>query len=151
MCDACADWMLEDRPLRGTTSIRLIPTAWSGSYNPGRSLTLRECGRQQSDLECQWIRTCYPGLCIQALSRSWTFWCRSWSQCAWIRRKRPTEWRLNERNKLYNKQVFCKHHQYFIKTTTQNSLFLIGVTLSKMFRNDSKFTVFDRGYPQKSH
>ena len=32
---------------------------------------------------------------------------------------RPTEWRLNERIKLYNKQVFCKHHQYFIKNTTQ--------------------------------
>ena len=55
---------------------------------------------------------------------------------------------LNERNKLYNKQVFCKHHQYFIKNTTQNySLFSIGVSLSKTFKNDSKFTIFDRGYP----
>ena len=44
-----------ERPLRGTTSILLIPTAWSGLCNPGRSSTLRECGRQQSDLECQRI------------------------------------------------------------------------------------------------
>ena len=29
---------------------------------------------------------------------------------------------------------------------TQYSLFSIGVTLLKMFKNDSKFTIFDRGY-----
>ena len=30
---------------------------------------------------------------------------------------------------------------------TQNSLFSIGVTPLKMFKNDSKITIFDRGYP----
>ena len=30
---------------------------------------------------------------------------------------------------------------------TQNSLFSIGVMLSKMLKKDSKFIIFDRGYP----
>ena len=33
---------------------------------------------------------------------------------------------------------------------TQNSIFSIGVTSSKMFKNDPKFIIFDRGYPIKN-
>ena len=33
---------------------------------------------------------------------------------------------------------------------TQNSLRSIGVTVLKMFKNDSKFILFDRGYPMEN-
>ena len=36
------------------------------------------------------------------------------------------------------------------KNTSQNALFSIGVTLSKMLKNVSKFTIFGRGSPVKN-
>ena len=79
MCDACADWMLEECRKAGPTAavfevqlqMQMQIFAFAIAFALATILiqnlqhTLRECGRQQSDLECQWI----PDLSSRAM---WT-------------------------------------------------------------------------------